>query len=386
MLGLLIFAAIALSAMCLKFAPMPFAWLEMLWALVFLVGTGKLTSNWARIVLFNAALIAVLLAPTEIYMTSHEREHPVFSFPYYTADDVLGVVPVKNVHAHSTEFRHGKLVYDVTYTTDANGLRVAPPVKTGKAENSVLFFGCSFTYGEGVQDDQTMPYQVGIQSGGQYQIYNFGFHGYAPNQMLAEIESGRVRQVVAASPRFAIYQALPDHVARVAGKIPYGKHGPRYQLDADGTVRLRGHFDDGQKPLTSLAARLDGQLSKSAIYRTLKNHEPPPDENDVRLLLALVRRSRDLLVAQYPGIEFHVILWRNLEYEEKTYEELQRGFAEMKIPVHLIPDILPDYKVNPGRYWLHPEDKHPNALADRLIADYVVTGIVSPNREVQPLQ
>ena len=234
-----------------------------------------------------------------------------------------------------------------------------------------------------MNDDQTLPYQAGVQSGGLYQTYNFGFHGYAPNQMLAEIESGRMRQVVDVRPKFAIYQALPDHVARVAGKIPYGRHNPRYEL-SNGTLRLNGHFDDGEKTPSYLALRLRGQLRKSAIYRWFATLEPRTNENDVQLLVAIVGRSRDLLAAQYPGIEFHVILWRNFDKDQNVYGELQRDFARMNIPVHLVDDIIPDYNANFEKYSLSPLDRHPNALADRMLANYVVTRILSRKAETPP--
>ncbi|MBZ5705514.1 MAG: hypothetical protein LAN63_09175 [Acidobacteriia bacterium] len=335
-----------------------------------------------RALLSSAAVLMVTLAAAETYITLHPPLHPTVSGGYYVLDDVLGTVPARPTQAHATEFDRGKLIYDVTYTIGSNGLRIAPPPNASGLAGSILFFGCSFTFGEGVQDDETMPYQVGIQSSGRYQIYNFAFHGYGPEHMLAAIESGKVHQVVETPPRYAIYQVLPDHVARVAGKIPYGKHNPRYQLDADGTVHLHGHFDDGEKPPSVLKAKLEWQLRKAAIYQMLKGLEPPTDENDIRLLLATIRRSRDLLVAEYPGIEFHVILWPKSPGEETIYRELQEGFRRMNIPGYLVENIFPDYDT--GKYWLDPDDRHPNALANRLLAKYVVTTILSSHPEVQP--
>jgi len=375
-------AGLVLSALSLKFLSNPFVWIGWGWTSTLFGGAWYLKRGSVRVVMFNAAALIALLAVAETYLTLHAAGHPTYSDEYFIGDDVLGFVPVKSVRAHSRKVNHGKIEFDVTYTIDSKGLRIAPPANAAGLEGAVLFFGCSFTYGEGLQDEETMPYQVGLQSDGRYQTYNFGFHGYAPNQMLAEIESGRVRDAVDALPRYAIYQALPDHVARIAGKIPYGKHGPRYQLNTDGSVLFTGHFDDGQEPPSAFTRRLRGQLQKSAIYRRLEDFRPRTNENDVRLLLAIVGRSRDLLIAQYPGIKFEVILWRNFPYEQELYEELQAGFVRMNIPVHRVGDILPDYSTNPEKYWLSREDAHPNALANRLIANYAVTKILSPNGSV----
>jgi hypothetical protein len=160
-------------------------------------------------------------------------------------------------------------------------------------------------------------------------------------------------------------------------------HSPRYTLDAAGTVGMRGHFDDGQGPPSFLRTKLQDQLQKSAIVRMLKNLQAPTTEDDVRLLLAIVRKSRDLLTTEYPGIKFHILLWRNFEYEERDYHALWQGFIQMGIPVHLVDDILPEYDVNPQKYWIHQEDRHSNALANRLLARYVTTDILSIKVDIE---
>jgi hypothetical protein len=44
-----------------------------------------------------------------------------------------------------------------------------------------------------------------------------------------------------------------------------------------------------------------------------------------------------------------------------------------------VENILPDYGADPARYWLGLKDRHPNALADRLLAKYVLTTILLRN-------
>ncbi len=49
----------------------------------------------------------------------------------------------------------------------------------------------------------------------------------------------------------------------------------------------------------------------------------------------------------------------------------------MPIELHLISDILPGFIENKAQYELGAYDKHPNAIAHQLIAEYVV-GIIFP--------
>ena len=375
--GLPFLAGLTLSAGALRFLPAPFVWIGWGWSITLLASAWKSSSGRVRAVFFNVAVLTILLAGVETYLAIHQPVRKTFSDGYMLEDDVLGTVPARGIVGQSTEYEHGQLAYDVKYTIDSNGLRVVPPPKVAAPASSVLFFGCSFTFGEGLQDDQTVPYSVGEQSGGRYAIYNFSFHGYGPNQMLAAIESGRVRHTVLTPPRYIIYTALPDHIARVAGKVPYGKHSPRYRLQPDGSVQLAGHFDDEAIQHSRLRASLLGNLRKSAIYRWIENLRPATNDSDLQLYLAVVRQSRDRLKGEYPGAEFHILLWRNPLYEQKTYEELRAEFSRMNIPTDLVENILPGYHSNPQPYWITPEDAHPNAMANRLIAQYVVTRILS---------
>ena len=53
----------------------------------------------------------------------------------------------------------------------------------------VAFFGCSFMFGHGVEDDQTLPYYFVREAGGTFEGFNFAGEGWGPHQMLREIEN-----------------------------------------------------------------------------------------------------------------------------------------------------------------------------------------------------
>ena len=89
-----------------------------------------------------------------------------------------------------------------------------------------------------------MPYLVGERSGNRFRVYNFGFHGYGPHQMLAALTGGRVQDTVDCQPTHVVYQAIVPHVERVSGLATWDRHGPRYVETQDGGVRLAGRFDD----------------------------------------------------------------------------------------------------------------------------------------------
>jgi hypothetical protein len=380
-------SAVAASFLILKAAPVPFFWLWLTWAAALFAAIFAVDGDWLRAILLTLGILAILMATAEGYLSVHEYTAPVYpDGGYFLPDDVLGWAPAKVMKAHAVKpkppglFHHSDgYLFDVTYTIDANGLRVAPPYRKDDVAGTALFFGCSFAFGEGLKDDETVPYQVGMQSEGRYRTFNFSFHAYGPNQMLAAIEHGNVARAVNTTPQYAFYIAIPGHVWRAAGRVGWGGNSPRYVLDANGTVHQSGNFGDS-KPLAKRLGIHRGvrQLKKSAIWRALESSDSQITDGDIRLYFAVVRRSQELLTAEYPGIQFRVILWPNQDVpqERATYEKLRDGFRQMRIPVDLVEDIIPGYNTDRSRFILSSVDHHPNALADRLLAQYIVSKIL----------
>ena len=112
------------------------------------------------------------------------------------------------------------------------------PVQGGPYK--VVFFGCSFMFGHGVEDDQTLPYYFVQEAKGTFEGFNFAGDGWGPHQMLREIETGFVRRV-AGTPDLAIYEAIPDHLRRVAGRAPW-EDGPKYDLCRGNEACYSGPF------------------------------------------------------------------------------------------------------------------------------------------------
>src|SRR3984957_9673624 len=90
-------------------------------------------------------------------------------------------------HDYRMDFA-GRPIYSVNYTIDRDLLRQTLSCKKGSA---IVFFGCSFTFGEGVNDDQTLPQNFANQLDRKVRVLNLGFSGYGPQQFLREEETGR---------------------------------------------------------------------------------------------------------------------------------------------------------------------------------------------------
>jgi hypothetical protein len=372
-------STIAASFVILEFAPAPFFWLWLTWAAALWAAIFAVHGSWRRAILFNLGIVACLLACAEAYLLTHEYAPRIFTPGFMVPDDVLGWAPAKEMTASAIEFGPLGLFHhpvgrksDTRYTIDSNGLRVAPPYRKDDLAGSVLFFGCSFTFGAGLDDNETLPYQVGVQSDGRQRTFDFAFVAYGPTQMLAAIEAGAVGRIVDTTPRYAYYIAIPHHVWRAAGRVGWIHHVPRYVLDPDGTPHRAGYFE-GRKPFP---LQIEARLNKSAMWRRLMVTDSRITDDDIRLYLAVIRRTQELIKIKYPGIEFRVILWPGQSgsvAQQSAYEKIRDGFLRMGIPVDLVEDILPGYNTDREKFQISSTDTHPNALANRLLAQYVVS-------------
>jgi len=322
----------------------------------------------AKIIIYNLAVFLffwVLLEACAAVFGAKQDTYVYSQKGYYVTDDVLGYAPRKNIRISCQRYHGNRLLYDAIYTINKDGLRISPPFKGHDCNDAILFFGCSFTFGEGLNDNETMPYLVGELSKGK--VYNFAFQGYGPHQMLRQVDRGLVAKIVDCRPRYAIYETGFFHVERAAGYYPWDRHGPKYVLTREGTVKYAGHFDD-----SPVKRFIDGLLAKSAIYRNFIEGRTFINKKDIETYIAIVVAAKNELQRQYPGLEFHVIYWG--PDGEKDRMILDR-FRQEGIKIHLMKDILLP-KTDDWTAEFLASDGHPNFNANKTFADYIIRHIL----------
>ncbi|TFG95425.1 MAG: hypothetical protein E4H11_05080 [Myxococcales bacterium] len=317
-----------------------------------------------RLALLYAACLPLAWGAVELTLGLRPRPHfdPGMPAAYRIRDDAVGVRPAPGVSWREALWLGDEPIFDVVYTTDAHGRRVTPEPVGGGAALCILFFGGSFTFGTGIADDETLPWQTSLATGRRHQVHNFSFGGWGPHQMLAALETGEVERSLACEPTHAIYVSVQDHIRRVAGRSPWDPHGPRFELRSGGRLERDGNFDDrpsfpGSWPL----------LGKSQILRILAEHfEPKPADFD--RFAEVVAASRDRLETRWPGIDFHVLLWDKRWKQDPEYWE---GLGRRGLRVHPVSEILPDQREAAARYAISPHDGHPNRTANERIAAWI---------------
>ena len=376
-LALLILIAFSSCMMIFATTGQPFLWILSLCAVTALAAAAIIHRTVLRIILIHIAALFLALAIFESYLC-WLRDEPAdpahfegtYVTDYFTDDDLLGYGPIKGVSVSSARFQDEQEIYRVRYTIDDDGLRLSPPA--GPEElGCVLFFGGSITFGEGVADEETMPYQVGMIIGRKYRIYNFGFHGYGPHQMLAALQGGRVDEIIRCQPSYVIYQAIIPHVERVIGPSGWDKRGPRFVQAPDGSVAFAGHFDD-QPAALPVENRLDRWLTYDNLFGPHRSDQP----KNVALYAEIVAEARSFVERNYPKARFEVLLWD--DREERNHDRVLAALESKGLRLHRMTDILPEYDSDRTRYVLSRLDGHPSAATHRIIAQYVADHILAP--------
>jgi hypothetical protein len=223
-------------------------------------------------------------------------------------DEALGYKLLPNRATHYRFVLDGEEIYDVVYRTDRHGRRITPSTGADR-RRYILCFGGSFTWGQGVNDDETLPAQL-EKAAPEYDAYNFGYRGYGPQQMLELLRGKDLRSQVPQRGGIAIYTAIDDHVRRAIGGMRtcamVRRHFPYYRLNEQGGLSRNGSFATG-RPGAQLFYDF---LSESEILKYYHVDLPLTiREEHLRLVAAIIAHSRDAYREQFGNDRFYTILY-----------------------------------------------------------------------------
>jgi hypothetical protein len=322
-------------------------------------------SAFPRVKFWLANLSAVILAIAlyEIYLTiwPPRTAHYETMAGYAVPDSELGYALKKGPFVAESIVKDddGTILFDAHYGLDQNGIRLSIEPATPKNDHPVWFVGDSFTFGVGLNDDDTLPSQFAKLS--NLRVINFGIGGQGAHQVLRELETDRPGAAGAHDPLAIVYIVLPNnHMFRASGRVSWDQNGPRYEI-VNGNLEFVGHF--------SPHVVQENWLSRSAIYKKLITSHAPPEfstitQKDRERLLAIILKCRDLSVTKYHA-PFYVLVWRDDVLSPTNSDWLidklkNSGVQTLDLAV-AIPGLLS------GKYII-PKEGHPTAEANRLVA------------------
>ncbi|MDR1783962.1 MAG: hypothetical protein LBR13_06865 [Dysgonamonadaceae bacterium] len=201
----------------------------------------------------------------------------------YEYDKLMGFKSRPNMDTYHTLTLGEDTIFNAHYVTDSLGRRIAADadyVKTDsllKPHKHALFFGCSFTFGEGLDYFSTFPYLF-EKHNPDYQSYNYGLRGGGPHQFALLFDNGINvinKNTIKEPEGIAVYTFINDHLSRVFATTGYlqwaGNNIPDVCVENDSLVVKRV---SGKKIFFSRVLNFV-YLFK---YMKLSTHYPQTDE------------------------------------------------------------------------------------------------------------
>ena len=297
------------------------------------------------------------------------RHEGTYTQDFFRPDVLLGSRPRAGAVVSSTKKQGHEVIYDVVYTIDSYQRRAIPVDDTAERDRFALFFGGSFVFGEGVNDDQTLPYHLG-RLAPTYRPYNYGFSGYGPQQMLAVLQSDQLDNEVAESDGLAIYTFIDAHVERAIGSMyvynAWGDQMPYYALDWRGNLVRRGNFTTGRPMLSAIY----GWLGHSEIAKYFNVNIPGElQDRHYAHAVRIIAEARDTFQARYGGNQFYVVIYPD---EGDYFEDMEAHFKAAGLKVLNYDERMQIEK--------DPElsltgDGHPTGKAHEIVAGWIVEDI-----------
>lgn len=228
-------------------------------------------------------------------------------------DSDLGTAMEKNRRVKCELFIDGKQLWDVHYGTDEFGRRISTTAASSSPDQFAIFFGCSFLFGEGSNDDQTIPSQF-AKALPSYRPYNYGVPGYGPQHMLAILESGKLSSEVKEKRGVGFYLYLPEvHESRAVGEMEivngFGGDFPFYYTDPNGEVVRNGQFSNGRK----LTNTIYSILGKSHTRQYFGLNFPRRQTTHYQLTSRMISRASQLFQQQFPDSKFFLVVYPNTQ-------------------------------------------------------------------------
>lgn len=269
-------------------------------------------------------------------------------------------------HARKIDPRTRAVIYDVEYTIDKDLLRQTHSCETC---GTIAFFGDSVTFGEGINDADTLPQAFADSLDRKERVLNLAYSGYGPQQFLRELETGRFDQVIGPRPKLFVFLTGAWHAQRAACKASWVLYAPRYALE-NGKLVYKGPC------YTGLGLWLREWGVHAALYR--KFIEPNLErltDDDFELYVRIVLAAVSLAEEKYnvptliPYLRLSKADFRGTSFsDDEIIRRLRAGGADVL-------DLSSLQKPAAGAILAIPGDGHPTPYVNRLRAAILKTYI-----------
>lgn len=284
-------------------------------------------------------------------------------------DPVMGFRPLPNSEAIATATWGGETIYRRTYHFDGEAARVTPAAPPNS--DTFLFLGDSFTFGQGLLDEEALAAQFAKANDFKVRAVNLGVPGYGPNHLLRLFDSGLLDRYAKQPVKAVVTWIIPAQLARVTGDGSWLGSSPRYVLE-NGVLRHTGSFNEYRlfNPIAGARYLLGEQFAfVDAIGRKQRQDE------QIELYVAIMTRLQQYAREKFNAPLIVIYSWPDEHAKEGSWAGAAMGQPELVsvlsrlrrlgMPLIAVDRLTWMYDVSKI---LIPHDGHPNAFSNELIA------------------
>lgn len=316
-------------------------------------------------------LLGIIGISYDIYFRKYFKNPVPFTtgnlFKAFHTDSLLGYRPDNNTYCAGKKIFVDTLIYKMSYHLDSSGHRVTPDSLTTKKKFAV-FLGCSFTFGDGLNDNETIPFLFSKASK-TFKGYNFGYSGYGPNHGLIKLQHDSLRRIVKQKSGIGFYIFIHDHIYRTIGSMSSfmmnNGQAPCFELE-NGNIIHRGLFANAH-PNRSWLYR---KMGNNSFCRFFKIGYPFSLTNEhFELTGKVLEEMSKEYQRKFQNDNFYVIMYPSISQKDYEIDEHIVEYLKSKKIKYL------DYRklFNPTEkgYYIH-HDHHPTALANEVLTKQMV--------------
>ena len=313
-------------------------------------------------------VLGLTLGLTELYARRLVPANLVWKIPpIYQPDPDLGYAGVPNASGEELYKVGNEVLSQAFLQLDNNGFRTMSQVRPKNAEKCVVLLGDSNTFGIGIDIDHTLANQLQKKFSSKAAVFNFGFTGYGPHQVLRFFEIEREKSLLQGcrSYHFALL-AMEDHIWRVTGRAPWGLSAPKYHLENGHAVYSGPYFPEWVNKINTDVQKFS---MTRFIVGFLLGYEKPPGVQDWQLYDSVLTGIQDIVRTRY-----HSPL--SIIYILKGRPSNLAQFAALKNPklnVEFFEDLAPDRQSTANllhEYYL-PDEIHLNNKGHEFLANLI---------------
>lgn len=242
----------------------------------------------------------------------------------------------------------GEIVYNVVYTIGSDGFRQS----TASSDAPISVFGGSFTFGEGLQDDETLPFFLSELM--EQEVKNYGIHGYGLHQAVYLMQKGAGSQ-----DGINILQTAPWHAPRSSCELFSRTDSPKYDLVESELVYV------GNCNQFGLFARVIERSETFQAIRPIFDTSARVTDDEIALYLAMVQEMARITESQNSKFLIGFIRASDATLAESSWSN-DEILAALSLYADDVVDLTlaPPAEKIPPELRIHQTDEHPSALAN----------------------